>query len=306
MTEESSQDNIRKDQRGYYAYAYLNLTDANYRSAIDGFRYTLRNNIEPAKSVIGLICTYCCLGNYKKALSYYDEYNESIIFNNGLRHKLVNDLSYFLSKDVSALKLKRRNYLSSIRINYTMNRICEMHTGNPSNIVSMILLGYWLAYAGFSCEPTAEAARNCVYMKTLDDTFRWKLLGRLSVDDKSLSSDDDLAALFTEIPEEVSSTDYVNTLIISKLFKGDLESARNSIEIYRNKGHIFTNEVMWNFVKLSVDEDETDDLTVNFAKHLISEGWVDSYIAEVIRFGYANRSRYSVRREMNILEYYGL
>ncbi len=306
MNDIENQSNVKDNSKGYYAYAYLTLSDGNYRNAVSGFKYTLKNRIEPEKSVIGLICAYCCLGNYSRAMSIYNEHKDQLIFNSTLRHKLVTDLSYFLSKDQTALNLKRRNYLSSIRLNFIMNSICEKHPADSANIVSIILLSFWLAYAGFSCGSTAEAARNCLYMRTLDDGFRWKLLGRISIEDKALLIDDDLAALFTDIPPEITSTDYVNTLILSQLFKGNLENARNKIEIYRTKGQIFTNELMWNFVKLSVEEDEVDDLTVNFAKHLISEGWNDSYLAEVIRFGYANRTRYSVRKEINTLEYFDL
>ncbi|MBN1624076.1 MAG: hypothetical protein JXN10_06350 [Clostridia bacterium] len=306
MSENENQNSNMENLKGYYAYSYLTLSDGNYRNAVNGFKYTLKNGIEPEKSAIGLICSYSCLGNYTKALSLYDEYSDLLVFNTAFRHKLVTDLSYFLSKDQTALNLKRRNYLSSIRLNFIMNKICERHTGEPANIVTMILLSFWLSYAGYSCESTVDAARNCLFMKTLDDGFRWKLLGRLSIEDKELLLDDDLAALFSDIPVEIASTDYVNTLILSQLFKGNLENARNKIELYRNKGHIFTNELMWNFVKLCVEQDEIDDLTVNFAKHLIGEGWNDSYLAEVIRFGYANRTRYSVRKEINTLEYFDL
>lgn len=302
MSENEATKKPEPDLKGYYAYAYLALTDSHYRSAVNGFRYTLKNDIEPEKSIIGLICSYCCLGSYKKAMAVYRQYSESLVFDRTARHKLVNDLTYFLDRDVSALNLRRRNYLASIRLNYVMKRICEKHESDASNLVSLILLSYWLAYAGYSCSSTGEASMTCLYMKTLDDRFRWKLLSRMSVENKELLADDELAGLFTDIPEEMTSADYINTLIISKLYNGELESARNHIEIYREKGHVFTNELLWNFIKLSVDEDETDDLTVNFAKHLISEGWLDSYVAEVIRYGYANRTRYSVRRELNTLK----
>ena len=306
MSGVENQENNNDNNQGYYAYSYLTLSDGHYRNAITGFKYTLKNHIEPEKSAIGLICAYGCMGNYNKAMALYDEFKERLVFTRALRHKLIRDLSYFLSRDISSLKLKRKNYFSSIRFNYIMNRICEKHPEDPSNIVSVILLSYWLAYTGFSCDSTPDAARTCLYMNSLDDGFRWKLLGRVSIEDKELLADDDLAALFSDIPEELTSTDYVNTLILSQLYKGNLEAGRNKIELYRNKGHIFTNEVMWNFVKLSVEEDEIDDLTVNFAKHLIAEGWADSYLAEVIRFGYANRTRYSVRKEINTLEYFDL
>ncbi|HPJ21617.1 MAG TPA: hypothetical protein PLP30_06470 [Clostridia bacterium] len=302
--ENQSPDNVQN--KGYYAYSYLTLADGNYRNAVNGFRYTIKNGIEPGKSAIGLICAYCCLGHYTKALSVYKDYSEVIVFNSGLRHKLVTDLSYFLAKDQTALKLKRRNYISSIRLNHVMKQVCDIHTGDPANIVSVILISFWFAYAGYTCSATTDAAGTCLFMKTLDDVFRWKLLARMSIENKELLADDELASLFMNIPEEITSTDYINTLILSQLFNGNLETARNNIEIYRNKGHIFTNELMWNFVKLSVDEDEVDDLTVNFAKHLISEGWTDSYLAQVIRFGYANRTRYSVRKEINTLEYFDL
>jgi pentatricopeptide repeat protein len=306
MSVNENQNSNMENLKGYYAYSYLTLSDGNYRNAVNGFKYTLKNGIEPEKSAIGLICAYSCLGNYNKALSLYNEYRDMLIFNMAIRHKLVTDLSYFLSKDQTALNLKRRNYLSSIRLNFIMNKICENHPADSANIVSIVFLSFWLAYAGYMCDSTAEAARNCLYMRTLDDGFRWKLLGRLSIEDKELLLDDDLAALFSDIPIEIASTDYINTLILSQLFKGNLENARNKIELYRNKGQIFTNELMWNFVKLSVEEDEVDDLTVNFAKHLIGEGWNDSYLAEVIRFGYANRTRYSVKKEINTLEYFDL
>ena len=306
MSGETAQNNITDQMKGYYAYSYLTLQDGNYRNAVNGFKYTLKNNIEPLKSAIGLVCAYCCMGNYRKALAVFDAHRDSLVFDKGLRHKLIRDLSYFLSRDVSALKLKRRNYFSSIRLNITMGRICEKHSEDPSGIVSVILLSYWLSYAGYTSDTTDDAAMQCLYMKTLDDRFRWKLLSRLSVENKELLLDDDLASLFSDIPEEVSSTDYINTLLLSIMYKGNLETARNNIEILRNKGQVFTNEVLWNFIKLSVEQGETDDLTVNFAKHLISEGWMDPYVAEAIRFGYANRTRYSVRNELRNLEYMNL
>lgn len=299
--------NIDKEKMlGYYAYSYLALSDENYRSAINGFNYTLRNKIEIDKSAIGLICAYACTGRYRKALKIYSSCKDAIIFNSRLRHQLVRDLSYFLAKDTSALKFKRRNYFSSVALSFHMNRTYEIYEADNSNIPAIILMSYWHINTGHIFENQEKFLNMCVYFRTLDNVFRWKLLSRIAVNNKDLWEDESLAAMFTEIPEEVTSSEYINTLILSILYNKDLEKSRNNIEIYRNKGHIFTNDVMWNFICLSVEEDEIDDLTVNFAKHLISEGWVDSIIAEVIRFGYANRSRYSVAKELKKLAFFNL
>lgn len=301
MTEQN-----KNDMLGYYAYSYLALSEKSYRSAISGFNYTIRKNVEVEKSAIGLICAYSCMGNYKKALKTYNMFKESIIFNNRLRHQLVKDLSYFLSQDTSALKLQSRNYFSSVMLNRAMIRTHEIYTEDASNIPAIIFMSYWHIFTGHVNDDIKGITDVCLFFRTLDDTFRWKLLNRVAVEETELWEDDTLAGMFNEIPEEVSSNEYINTLILSTIYSGDLEKSRDEIEIYRNKGYLFTNEVMWNFIRLSVEEDEIDDLTVNFAKHLISEGWADNIIAEVIRYGYANRSRYSVKKELNRLSYLNL
>ncbi|MBN2558636.1 MAG: hypothetical protein JXB33_07790 [Clostridia bacterium] len=297
---------ITDELLGYYAYSYLALGQKNYRKAISGFNFTLGRSIEPEKSAIGLVCAYSCLGNYMKALKVYNRYKDSIIFNKKFRHQLVKDLSYFLSEDTSALRLQRKGYFSSVALGRSMNRVHGAYGSDNSNIVSIILISFWYIFTGHEFESIKKITDACLYFPTLDDTFRWKLLNRAAIDDSSLLQDESLAALFKVIPGEVASNEYINTIILSMLYGRDLENARNNIEIYRLKGHIFTNELMWNFIRLSVEEDEVDDLSVNFAKHLISEGWADSLIAEVIRFGYANRSRYSVKKELNKLNYFNL
>jgi hypothetical protein len=299
-------DRVKNEMLGYYAYSYLSLNEKNYKGAVSGFNYTLRKNIEVEKSAIGLVCAHSCLGHYKKALRVYDSYKESIIFNARLRHQLVKDLSYFLCRDTSAMKLQRQNYFSSIMLNRAMQKTHSIYVDDPSNIVAIILLSYWHIFTGHVFEDMKAIADVCVFFRTLDDAFRWKLLNRVAIENTDLWEDETLAGMFTEIPEEVSNNEYINTLILSMMYSSDLEKARDNIEIYRNKGYVFTNEVMWNFIRLSVEEDEIDDLSVNFAKHLISDGWADSYIAEVIRFGYANRSRYSVKKELNRLAYLNL
>ncbi|MFO7611781.1 MAG: hypothetical protein R6W99_04755 [Clostridia bacterium] len=297
---------ITDEMLGYYAYSYLSLGQKNYRKAISGFNFTLSRNIEPEKSAIGLICAYSCLGNYMKALKVYDRYKDSIIFNTKFRHQLVKDMSYFLAMDTFALRLQRKGYFSSITLGRSMNRTHAAYMADTSNIAAIILISYWYIFTGHEFNDIKKITDACLYLPTLDDTFRWKLLNRAAIDDSSLLQDESLAALFTMIPGEVASNEYINTIILSMLYGGDLEKARNNIEIYRLKGLIFTNELMWNFIRLSVEEDEIDDLSINFAKHLISEGWADSLIAAVIRFGYANRSRYSVKKELNKLTYFNL
>lgn len=299
-------DQVTNEMLGYYAYAYLALSEKNYRSAISGFNYTLRKNIEVEKSAIGLVCAYACIGNYKKALKTYESFKETIIFNARLRHQLVKDLSYFLCRDTSSLKFQRHNYFSSVVFGRTMQKTYDEYLKDTSNIPAIILMSYWHIFTGHVFENMKAITDVCIYFRTLDDTFRWKLLNRVAIEDKELWADETLAGMFSTIPEEVSSNEYVNTLILSTIYSGNLEKSRDNIEIYRNKGYVFTNDVMWNFIRLSVEEDEIDDLTVNFAKHLISEGWADSVIAEVIRYGYANRSRYSVKKELNHLSFLNL
>jgi len=299
-------DQVNNDMLGYYAYSYLALSEKNYRSAISGFNYTIRKNIEVEKSAIGLICAYACMGNYRKAIKTYDSFKETIISNTRLRHQLVKDLSYFLCLDTSAMKLQRQNYFAAIILNRTMQRTHAAYAEDSSNIPAIIFMSYWYIFTGHIYDDIKAITDICVYFRTLDDTFRWKLLNRVAVEEKELWEDETLAGMFNGIPEEISSNEYINTLILSTLYSGDLEKARDNIEIYRNKGYVFTNDVMWNFIRLSIEEDEIDDLSVNFAKHLISEGWADSLIAEVIRYGYANRSRYSVKKELNRLAYLNL
>lgn len=299
-------DQVKNEMLGYYAYSYHALSEKNYRSAINGFTYTIRKKIEVEKSAIGLICAYACLGSYRKAIRTYDKFKDSIIFNTRLRHQLVKDLSYFLCLDTSAMKVQRKNYLSSVVLNRAMQKVHSVYMEDSSNIVAIIFMSYWHIFAGHVFDGMKNITESCLYFRTLDDVFRWKLLSRVAVENKELLEDETLAGMFTGIPEEISSNEYINTLILSMMYNGTLEKARDNIEIYRNKGYVFTNELMWNFVRMSVEEDEIDDLAVNFAKHLISEGWADSMIAEVIRYGYANRSRYSVKKELNRLAFLNL
>ncbi len=291
---------------GYYAYSCLALDEGRYSDAIDGFRYTIKRNTEVAKSAVGLICAYACSGKYNKALKTYSSYHESILFNTRLRHLLVRDLSYYLARDLSVLQKKRKNYFSSVLLNRSMEKTHSTYVENRLHIPAIILISYWHMYTGRFFENFEEIADTCLRMKTLDDSFRWRLLNRMALEDNSLWDDFSIASLFTGIPEEAYSSSYVNTLLLAIMFENDLEKARNNIDMLRSRGHIFTNEVMWNFIRLSVDEKEIDDLAVNFAKHLVLEGWADPYVSEVIHFGYANRSRYSVKKELDRLEFLGI
>lgn len=291
---------------GYYAYSCLSLDEGHYSDAINGFKYTIKHKVEVGKSVVGLICAYACFGEYNRALKIYSSYHETILFNKKLRHLLVKNLSYYLARDLSFLQKKRRNYFSSIILNRTMEKTYSVYMENRLHIPAIILISYWHMHTGHFFENFQEIADTCLKMKTLDDTFRWRLLNRMALEDRSLWDDLSVASLFTGIPENAYSSAYVNTLLLAIMFEGNLEKARNYIDILRGRGHIFTKEVMWNFLRLSVEEKEIDDLAVNFSKQLIMEGWSDPYIAQVIHHGHLNHSRYSVKRELERLEFLGM
>ncbi|MCK5811650.1 MAG: hypothetical protein KAG94_02010 [Clostridiales bacterium] len=292
--------------QSHYAFSYLSLKDGDYKQAIRGFNYSLKNNIEVEKSVIGLICAYSCLGKYQKAIVIFENHKHLLILNKSYRHILIHDLSFLLFKDQSALHKLRDGYFSSFLLGLSMKRTLDKYELDKSNVLAIIFLSYWYIVTGRRPDSADKILKTCLFFPTLDKDFRWKLLRRMSITNKELLNDTQIASKFSSIPKSIDSPEYVNQLILSSLFSKDLLSAQERIIQGKDLDQTFSNEVMWNYVKTTVELDAIDETTIFFARALLNIGWIDSYVSTAISFGYKSKSPYSAKKDIEKLQLFGL
>ena len=292
--------------KSYYAHAYLSLKDKDYDKAIRGFKYSIKNKVEVEKAVVGLICSYSCLGKYNRALVIFEKYEHFLVLNSSYRHMLIHDLSFLLLEDMSALKKQRDGYLSSFLFGRTMKKTFEEYNQDSSNILAIIFISYWYFITGRRPNDSNKILHTCLIFPTLDKEFRWKLLRRLAITDKELLNNSKIASTFKSIPKSIDSPEYIDQLILSTIYSKDLLKAQQRIIQSNELNHEFSNEVMWNYIKLTSENNEIDEQAVFFAKTLLHIGWMDSYVATVIRYGYDNKTPHSVKKDIEKLELFGL
>jgi hypothetical protein len=63
---------------------------------------------------------------------------------------------------------------------------------------------------------------------------------------------------------------------------------------------------MWNYINSSVENNDIDDLSVNFAKRLFAKGWMDPVIGQVFRYAKNNLNIYNVTNETKALDLFGI
>ncbi|MBN2853092.1 MAG: hypothetical protein JXQ23_10200 [Clostridia bacterium] len=291
--------------KSHYAYSYLALKDRDYYSAIRGFRYSIKNSMEVEKSVIGMICAYSCLGKYIKAMAVFNQYEHLLILNKSFRHLLIHDLSFLLVNDSTSLKKLRDGYLSSMRLGKSMKKTNDFYEGNNANVLSIILLAYWYFMTGRRPKGDTDVFISCLHFPTLDKDFRWKLLRRLSITNKELLEDSMIASKFKSLPKTIDSPDYINQLILSSIYTRDLLQAQERITESKELDHTFSSEVMWNYIRLAVENSEIDETAVFFAKTLLHDGWIDSYVSQTIKYGFENKSAYSAEKDIERLQLFG-
>jgi G:T/U-mismatch repair DNA glycosylase len=294
-----------KDLKLYYSYSGICLRDGDYKEAEKGFRYLLEHGIEPQKSAMGLITAYACSTKYAAALKAYEKYKEYLTGPDTNRDMFLDMLTGHLMRETSLLKKYVRGYVSGFKMAGKMKKTNEVYMGNKQNLLAQILLSYWYAVLGKRPYNSEEMLKQCLEYKALDNEFRWKLLEKLAVTDKTLMEDTSIASLFTKIPRFVDR-DYINLLLFTSLCKSDLAEARDKIEVQRMNGVELTNDVLWNYLELCVDKGDIDDLAVSFAKRLFAKGWVDPVIAEVFRYAKSNLTKHNVSNELDALELYGM
>jgi hypothetical protein len=95
-------------------------------------------------------------------------------------------------------------------------------------------------------------------------------------------------------------------LLFSSLSSNALISSREKIEVQRMNGIELSDDVMWNYIDLSVENNDIDDLSVNFAKRLFAKGWMDPAIGKVFRYAKDNLNIYNVNNEMKALDLFGI
>ncbi len=301
-----SKNSTISELQSHYAFSYLSLKDGDYKRAIRGFNYSLKNNVEVEKSVIGLICAYSCSGKYQKAITIFEKHEHLLILNKSYRHMLIHDLSFLLYNDQTALHKLRDGYFSSFFLGLSMKRTLEEYELDKANVLAIIFLSYWYFVTGRRPNGANEILKTCLFFPTLDKDFRWKLLRRMAITNKELLNDTQIASKFSSIPKSIDSPEYVNQLILSSLFSKDLLSAQERIVQGKELDQSFSNEVMWNYIKLTVDLNAIDETTVFFARALLNSGWIDSYVSTSISFGYKNKSPYSTKKDIEKLQMFGL
>jgi hypothetical protein len=294
-----------KDLKLYYSYSGICLRDGDYIEAEKGFKYLLEHGIEPQKSAMGLITSYACSTKYPAALKAYEKYKEYLTGSDTNRDMFVEMITGHLMRETSLLKKYVRGYVSGFKMAGKMKKTNEIYLGNKKNLLAQILLSYWYAVLGKRPYNSEEMLKQCLEYKALDNEFRWKLLEKLSVTDKTLMEDTSIASLFTKIPRFVDR-DYINLLLFTSLCNSDLAEARDKIEVQRMNGVELTNDVLWNYIELCVDKGDIDDLAVSFAKRLFAKGWVDPVIAEVFHYAKSNLTKHNVSNELNALDLYGI
>ena len=186
-----------------------------------------------------------------------------------------------------------------------MKLVHEAYLMDKNNLLTKILICYWYAVLGKRPHDTEQMMKDFLHNEFLDDEFRWKLLEKLSITDKELMEDISIAGLFKRIPRYLDHS-YINLLLFSSLSSNALISSREKIEVQRMNGIELSDDVMWNYIDLSVENNDIDDLSVNFAKRLFAKGWMDPAIGKVFRYAKDNLNIYNVNNEMKALDLFGI
>lgn len=294
-----------KDLKLYYSNSILSLNEGDYEEAIKGFLYLIKHGIEPEKSVLGIITAYACLTRYSQALKTYEQHKELFIGKSPYNTSFIELITPLLMKETSLLKKNSRGHFSGILMAKRMKDTQNIYTSDPQNLLARILICYWYAVLGKRPKDTEVMMKDFLVLEGVDDEFRWKLLEKLSITDKQLLEDITIAGMFKRIPRYLDPA-YINLLLFSDLSGNDLAQARENIEVQRMNGIEISDEVMWNYIDLSVTKDDIDDLTVSFAKRLFSKGWMDPAIAKVFRYAKDNLNMYNVNNELKALELFGI
>ncbi|MFA5341094.1 MAG: hypothetical protein WC332_04870 [Clostridia bacterium] len=294
-----------KDLKLYYSNSMMSLKEGDYEDAIKGFLYLINHGIEPQKSVLGIITAYSCLTRYSLAMRTYEKYKEYFTDNTSYRNMFIEMMTSLLMKETSYLKKNARGYFTGILMAKRMKDVHEAYLSDSNNLLAAILICFWYAVLGKRPHDTELMMKDFLHNGYIDDEFRWKLLEKLAITDKELMEDITIAGLFKRIPRYLDHS-YINLLLFSSLSGNDLSSAREKIEVQRMNGVELSDDVMWNYIDLCVENNDIDDLAVNFAKRLFAKGWIDPAVAKV--FGYAKNhlNIYNVNNEMNALELFGI
>ncbi|MDD4543068.1 MAG: hypothetical protein PHY13_04775 [Clostridia bacterium] len=294
-----------KDLKLYYSNSMISLKDGDYDEAIKGFKYLIKHGIEIQKSVLGLITAYSCITRYNNALKIYEEHKEFFTGKTPYKGMFVEIMTALLIKESTLLKKNTRGYLTGIITARRMKEVYEAYLVNPENLLCIVLICYWYAVLAKRPKDTEQMMVRFVNDEHIEDEFRWKLLEKLAITDKQIMEDITIAGKFKRIPRYLDHS-YVNLLLFSSLSSNNLIIARENIEVQRMNGVQLSDDVMWNYLDLCVENDDIDDLAVNFAKRLFSKGWMDPVIAKVLRYAKDNLNIYNVKNEMKSLELFGI
>ncbi|MFO7637657.1 MAG: hypothetical protein R6W96_10170 [Clostridia bacterium] len=290
----------------YCDYSYEALGNKDYKSAATGFKTCLAGRSQEGKSLVGLVTVLSCQGKYQKAMKLFEKNRDKLVFQSGMRHDFVRTLSRHLIRDFTMIRTIQNGYISSIRLNKAMNNVLFAYISDQTHLYALILLGYWYIVLGKRPKDSDLMLQKCLHLPTLDDDFRWQLLSRMSIREKKLLEDTGIASSFDALPDDITSMEYVNKLILSCLHGGDMKAAQARIADARSKDISLSNETMWTYVHLSVEKKAIDDHAVLLSKVLISNGWVTPETAQVIRHARDQGSRYNIERETEILEFFGI
>ncbi|MGI6505383.1 MAG: hypothetical protein ACOX2V_03210 [Clostridia bacterium] len=294
-----------KDLKLYFSNSMISLKEGDYEHAIKGFSNLIDHGIEPQKSVIGLITAYSCLTRYPAALKLYEKNKDIFIGNPSNRNMLVETMTTLLMKETSLLKKNARGSLSAVFMAKRMKAVHEAYLADKDNLLAIILICYWYAVLGARPYETEQMMKDFLHNEYVDDEFRWKLLEKLAITDKELMDDITIAGMFRRIPRYLDHS-YINLLLFSHLCGDDFASAREKIEVQRMNGVELSDDVMWNYINSSVENNDIDDLSVNFAKRLFAKGWMDPVIGQVFRYAKNNLNIYNVTNETKALDLFGI
>jgi tetratricopeptide (TPR) repeat protein len=294
-----------KDLKLYYSNSMMSLKEGDYEDAIKGFLYLINHGIEPQKSVLGILTAYSCLTRYTIALKTYEKNKEYFTDNPLNTGMFIEIMTSLLMKETSYLKKNARGYFTAILMANRMKTVHEAYLSDKDNILAIILICYWYAVLGRRPHDTEQMMKDFLHNEFIDDEFRWKLLEKLSITDKDLMDDITIASLFKRIPRYLDHS-YINLLLFSNLSGNNLVSAREKIEVQRMNGVELSDDVMWNYIDLCVENNDIDDLAVNFAKRLFAKGWMDPAIGRVFRYAKNNLNIYNVTNETKALDLFGI
>lgn len=161
-----------------------------------------------------------------------------------------------------------------------LQRMFNTGTDNP---VVNILLAMFLLKDGSNDERTKVIYNTCIVMQGIPDKLRWDLVQALMKEKPTILADENIAGLFTTIPDTACGKDYASFLLGSFIRQQDHEKVLNGFLELKKRHTPPNRKTMWQYLYFCLDKGIWNNTLLYCCQKLISSGWVDSMLASTVK-----------------------